>query len=410
MGTHDTPRWDETRLRAFAGDAVLIARDERATLVPLPRAIRERRPPAVPGVENTALDFIHPRDRGEIVRLWTRSLQRPGVEFTGRARVLLRDGWHHHEVTIVNLLDVPEARCVLSRLIDLGSAADTEITDDEAGGGYHQPVWTLTLLDQAGQILRIDGMVDEILGRPREEVVGTSVVAYLHDDDLPASLEMWSDLLADPGGTRTIRQRVVHPDGSHVWIESTVMNRLDDPIASSIVSLAHDITERRMTEELLRREAETDPLTGVANRRQFDDRLADAIAGESDIVLLFVDLDDFKQVNDEHGHAIGDELLTIVAQRLVRAVRPGDLVARYGGDEFVVLCPAVPNDHEVDIVDRLRQVLQHPATVGTVSWLPEASIGVVRVQQGETPREVMRRADEAMYKAKQRPSSPPAGA
>jgi diguanylate cyclase (GGDEF)-like protein len=169
----------------------------------------------------------------------------------------------------------------------------------------------------------------------------------------------------------------------------------------SIIGLSHDVTERRRAEEELRRDATTDPLTGVANRRTFDDRLAALIEDGGDPLLLYVDVDNFKAVNDAHGHDVGDEVLRIVARRLAGAVRPGDLVARYGGDEFVVLCPRAPMGAERHIIDRLDESLCTPVSLGTTTWTPVASIGAVRAQNGERPRDMLRRADAAMYEVKQ---------
>ncbi|QXC59940.1 sensor domain-containing diguanylate cyclase [Aquihabitans sp. G128] len=146
-----------------------------------------------------------------------------------------------------------------------------------------------------------------------------------------------------------------------------------------------------------------DALTGLANRRRFtgvvDGRLTSDTGPAGDL-LVFGDLDGFKAVNDEHGHAAGDEVLRVVADRLRAATRPEDLVARLGGDEFAVLCPDTPADHADGLLDRLRDVVAQPITVHGQPVSVGFSIGSARAAEGDDIDALLREADAAMYEDK----------
>jgi diguanylate cyclase (GGDEF)-like protein len=150
-----------------------------------------------------------------------------------------------------------------------------------------------------------------------------------------------------------------------------------------------------------------DPLTGLPNRALLLDRLAQAAAragrDPAPLALLFLDLDEFKLVNDTLGHRAGDDLLKGVANRLVAVVRPGDTVARFGGDEFVVLCENMPGEAQaVDLAERIADVLGRPVTIFGRELRVTASIGIVLADAGlVTADDLLRYADIAMYQAKE---------
>jgi len=171
----------------------------------------------------------------------------------------------------------------------------------------------------------------------------------------------------------------------------------------TVIGSVHDITA---TAEL-RQRAEYDPLTNALNRDSFERRLAEAMAEETDVLLVFVDLDNFKMVNDRFGHAAGDRVLIAVADRLQRAVRPTDQVARFGGDEFVILCHGAVPESESGICDRIGAMLSEPLELEGGRWVPTASLGTALASTDETIADVIARADGAMYQAKRaRPGAP----
>jgi diguanylate cyclase (GGDEF)-like protein len=158
--------------------------------------------------------------------------------------------------------------------------------------------------------------------------------------------------------------------------------------------------------ERLRDQSIKDGLTGLANRAFLEESIALALHQSArtgrPLGLLFCDLDGFKQVNDEHGHHAGDELLRIVAERLSEAARASDLVGRFAGDEFVVLCPDLAGAETIDVVaGRLGDAVAQPATVGEeVAAHPHLSIGTAIARETDTVGDLLRRADQSMYRAK----------
>jgi diguanylate cyclase (GGDEF)-like protein len=174
-------------------------------------------------------------------------------------------------------------------------------------------------------------------------------------------------------------------------------------LAGMVGHLARDIERRTVLEAQLSFQAFHDPLTGLANRRRFIAEVGDSIAARTGTAVLFLDLDDFKHVNDNMGHDAGDALLTAVGHRLVSAIRPDDLGCRIGGDEFAVLLPDTPIVADAEAVaGRLLESLGAPITIEGHELVVPASIGVALAAAGERVAvdELLRRADVAMYHAK----------
>jgi diguanylate cyclase (GGDEF)-like protein len=190
-----------------------------------------------------------------------------------------------------------------------------------------------------------------------------------------------------------------HEPGSDPWSQE------DAQILEALTSAASTALDRAQLRDELVLQARVDALTGVANRRSFDEEIDRLLDGPlcDHVGLLVLDLDNFKAVNDQLGHAIGDQLLQTVAQRLQRAARADDLVARLGGDEFVVLLPGLRNAGDGRIVrTAMQRALDAPITLGGWRLSATASIGLaVAPDDGTTAHELLRRADAAMYEAKQ---------
>ncbi len=190
-----------------------------------------------------------------------------------------------------------------------------------------------------------------------------------------------------------------------VHVEASTRDLTDDATVNGVVVTLRDVTERRRLERELTHHAFHDPLTGVANRLLFQERVKTAVAGAArhggTVGILFIDLDDFKIVNDTMGHQAGDQLLVSVVKRLGQALRPQDTAARLGGDEFAALIEDVSTPEEVEqIAGRIITALSEPFFVGDSLVSGASSIGVATTAEASDAQELLRQADLALYVAK----------
>jgi diguanylate cyclase (GGDEF)-like protein/PAS domain S-box-containing protein len=246
----------------------------------------------------------------------------------------------------------------------------------------------------------------ELVGLPTESLVGElNMPAFILDEDVPLVLAGLQRAVASPDARITTEVRVMSANGGLLNVVGVTTNLLDDPAVRGLVVVLHDVTERSRLEEELRHQALHDVLTGLPNRALIHDRLSQNLAAarrsRSAIAVMFVDLDNFKDVNDSLGHATGDELLRAVATRLESLARGQDTVGRVGGDEFVLLAQG-GLETAVLLAQRVLDVMVEPyvlesAPGRTISI--GASIGI-SVGTDADSTSLLRNADLALYQAK----------
>jgi diguanylate cyclase (GGDEF)-like protein/PAS domain S-box-containing protein len=257
----------------------------------------------------------------------------------------------------------------------------------------------VSVLDAQGRIAYSSPSAISTLGFGGE-LVGDSVFDLVHPEDRADMTERFGALLAERDAVLRLQCRVRSAEGHYRWFEFTASNQMHNPSLNGLVINARDISETRAFQERLAHEAQHDALTGLPNRRRMQDVLGSTLRQDS-VAVLFVDLDGFKPVNDAHGHEAGDELLRQVAHRLSTCVREQDVLARVGGDEFVLLMPGVlGSDDAESMAARLRQVAEQPFVIEGSEVVIGASVGLHVGAPDEDPDEVLRAADHAMYTAK----------
>jgi diguanylate cyclase (GGDEF)-like protein/PAS domain S-box-containing protein len=259
----------------------------------------------------------------------------------------------------------------------------------------------ITVLDPDGRIRYASPAMGRILGASEEVLRRSSLAGLVDPDDAADVQSILAELAGVPHGTTLLERRMQRADGGWRWVESRLTNLLDDPSVRGIVANHRDVTERKRLERQLEHQANHDALTGLANRRQLSQELAEAEDGEFD-AMIFVDLDRFKDINDRLGHSVGDRLLATVAARIGANVRPGDLAARLGGDEFAVLLRDTTRNQAELIARRLLDTIREKVTIDGHEIEIDASVGVaVSVPgDGRTSRDLLHESDVAMYVAK----------
>ncbi|MCB1250936.1 MAG: sensor domain-containing diguanylate cyclase [Acidimicrobiales bacterium] len=244
--------------------------------------------------------------------------------------------------------------------------------------------------------------VTEVLGYTPGEFTSMRTPELIHPEDLPMATEQALALRAEPGARYRSILRVRHADGRWLWVEIVGRNLLHEPSVQGIVQTLRDISERRRLEEELEHRAHHDGLTGLANRNHFLDQLDAALASDAErLAVLYLDLDGFKAVNDNHGHRCGDQVLRVVAERLASTSRPGDVCGRLGGDEFVAFFRDVDGREAAAAVGhRVHAAITGPAVLSDRTVEIRTSVGVAVPAPDEDADRVMSRADAALYTAK----------
>jgi diguanylate cyclase (GGDEF)-like protein/PAS domain S-box-containing protein len=253
----------------------------------------------------------------------------------------------------------------------------------------------VAVVDEKQRIKFVTPAFQRALGYEADELLGSCLLEHVHRDDRERS-----------EGEGAHRWRFRHSDGSWIETEMDSKDLRDDPAVRGYVVTVRDIAHQRALEDKIHHQAFHDSLTGLANRALFEDRLKHALERlrrdpNQGVAVVFIDLDDFKTVNDSLGHAAGDELLRAFARCLGECTRNADTVARFGGDEFAVL---VEGHYAVDaaavIADRVHVALEKPIRLEQDDVYVHTSIGIAGAAVESSADEIVRNADLAMYSAK----------
>lgn len=362
--------------------------------------------------------LIHPDDRDAVVAQ-DAAAGKPGSTKRLEYRMVRRDGrvlWVLDESSVIESGD---GRPLLQGiLLDISAAKGAEdalrASEEQQRMIIETASYAFVAFDGDGRVVEWNRRAEETFGWARAEAFGAELAEMIIPADMRAAHREGMRRYAATGHGRILSRRMeleaVHRDGHQFPVEITIWPVQSDG-ETRFNALIDDITVRKELEEQLRHQALHDSLTGLANRVLFSDRVQHALdrstaTPDASLAVLFLDLDDFKTINDSLGHGAGDELLIAVGRRLEATLRPGDTAARLGGDEFAVLLEDAAVDTPQAVAAQLLEAFASPFVVQGKQVQVHATIGIaVDTGAGTTPAELLRNADLAMYVAKQRGKS-----
>jgi len=279
-----------------------------------------------------------------------------------------------------------------------------KITEARYRALYENAPDIYSTISASGEFLSINQTGARMLGYEANELIGESAAKVIHPEDQRAVFACVEKLFSDPEAKLDIEYRKVRKDGSIFWVHQRAVLE-PGSVAQRLLIICRDITEKRYLEDKLAHQASHDGLTNLLNRREFERRFQQLLERDSDPAdrhfLCFLDLDQFKIINDSCGHIAGDELLREIAALLTGLVRSRDTLARIGGDEFVVLMEHTSLDKALLLAEKIRATIEE----FEFHWRSErfsigVSVGVVPVQIGQSITHLLNMADMACYTAK----------
>jgi diguanylate cyclase (GGDEF)-like protein/PAS domain S-box-containing protein len=362
-------------------------------------------------VRTSILSIVQEAHAEHIAGLW-QHLRDGGLDIhTPRPRLSLAlpaDPSMVVEVDVV--LPVRDPDNVVLSLRDVSSAVREseahERTRERFARAFHGAPTGMALSTSAdGTISDANDALLTMLAMTRDQVVGRTMRDITHADDWDRSGAMFMRAVAGATTGYDVAKRYVRSDGSTVWGQTWVSVLESDDETMAIIHI-HDITSQRRSAEQLRWAATHDELTRLPNRSQFTAELTERLANSpvGCTAVLFIDLDNFKVINDSLGHSTGDQLLRGMTQRLRAVLRDQDMLSRFGGDEFIVLLSDYQQDYApLDAAHQIRREIARPLTVDGVELFVTGSIGIATADTADvTASDLLRDADAAMYRAKAR--------
>ena len=351
------------------------------------------------------LDLVHPDDIAGVVSSMG-TVQGKSVGTPIEARVRRADGaWQLVEFIGSDALGLPGVDGVVVAARDITRRRMWEIAENDTVRFQQvvQHASSITLLlDPAGRVSSANAAFTRLLGHDLSLVIGHPLVDFC---DGEAAIELADALDRARHSTRPVsteaEMRMFDPVLAPKPLRFEIVNLLDDPVVAGLVVTAYDVSELYLTRRTLEHLARHDALTGLANRSVLLEQLEHVVSLHQTAAVVFIDLDRFKPVNDLLGHESGDELLRVVSERLRQIVRPGDLVARVGGDEFVVLALGVADRATGQtLCERIDATLSMPYLLAEGPVRVTASVGLALVDDEATVTGLLADSDLAMYEAK----------
>ncbi|MGO9912464.1 MAG: EAL domain-containing protein [Acidimicrobiales bacterium] len=367
-----------------------------------------------PGMEpgdELYMSRVHPEDATALEKIWKAATER-GIGFDTAYRVVRPDG-EERCVRARAVAEVAEDGSVLKlagTLLDdtewVAAERVRQMAETRFEIAFEQATIGSVITDSRGVATKVNPALCALLGRPADVLVGRSWVEFTHPDEVPLVAAVMARVAAGHD-TYEDERRYLRPDGSVVWASCHVTLVRDEAGKRPyFFSQLQDITARKQVEGELAHQVLHDTLTGLPNRALLNDRLLHGLAGSrrrgNQFCVMFLDLDNFKVVNDSFGHTAGDELLRNVAERIARAIRPGDTVARFGGDEFVIVCDDISALESEQISERVLEAVGQPHLIRGQQMTVTASLGIAVAGEDATPDRLLRDSDTAMYRAKER--------
>jgi diguanylate cyclase (GGDEF)-like protein/PAS domain S-box-containing protein len=356
-------------------------------------------------VGTNALDVVHVEDK-ELARVALTSIRGKAVGTPLELRVRTEAGWKLVEVIASNLLGHVAVGGLVLSIRDLTERRRWEVATNEVGrfrSLVHNAASIIMLLEPTGEVESVSAAITRLLGHDQELVEGRLLADYVIERDRPAftsALARALDAAPWSSGPTTVEVELLRADGTmSVPFELSIVNLVDDPTVGGFVVSGHDISQLRATQAALDGIGSRDPLTDLPNRAALCRRLERCL-DDPKTAVIFLDLDGFKPINDRFGQEVGDDLLRRLGDRLQQSVRRADFVARYGGDEFVVVA-RTDNDRDLEkLSQRLVRAIEHPTELSVGSIRLSASVGLAHPYPNDTPETILARADTAMYTAK----------
>lgn len=360
------------------------------------------------------VDFIHPNDRDEFLGRFRAFFNRPeGKEIDVR---LSRDQSETHVVISgrramgLGPQGHDENDYVMIALTDISESKKLELELSLAAKVFENSIEGILVTDRQGRILRVNDAFTVVTGYRQEEVLGKNPSILKSDHQDPSFYEeMWNSLVSTGSWQGEIVNKRKNGESYVEWLSISSITGHNGEVVN-FVGIFSDITEKKLNTQQMQQLAYNDVLTGLPNRTLYYDRLKQALVRakrhENCLAILFIDLDNFKELNDTHGHAAGDDLLRQVSRRLLGTVRSSDTVARLGGDEFTLILGDIRDVEQASleasrVAENILEAIARPYDLEILRFRVSASIGIaIYPQDGNVLSDLVKHADTAMYQAK----------